>query len=123
MAIAGDLVEVILYVQDMNRQVGFYRDVLGLHVKQPQGVQDYGPVFWVELDTGSCSLALHAGGQGRQGADAPKIVFQVDDVAQARASLADQGVPMGEIRSPAPGVEVCDGVDPEGNGFSIESRA
>ena len=37
MAAIGDLMEVILYVQDMNSQVSFYRDTLGLDVKQPEG--------------------------------------------------------------------------------------
>lgn len=116
------LMEVILYVQDMNRQVSFYRDVLGLEVIEPQGVADFAGIFWVELDTGPCKLALHAGGQRRLGDDAPKIVFQVADVPAARKELLARDVPMGEVRSPAPGVAVCDGVDPEGNRFSVESH-
>jgi catechol 2,3-dioxygenase-like lactoylglutathione lyase family enzyme len=118
----GELMEVILYVQDMNLQVSFYRDVLGLRVKEPKEVDDFGDVFWVELDTGHCTLALHAGGARRVGKDAPKIVFHVADVPAAREELLELDVPMGEVRSPAPGVQVCDGVDPEGNRFSIESR-
>jgi catechol 2,3-dioxygenase-like lactoylglutathione lyase family enzyme len=114
--------EVILYVQDMDAQVRFYRDTLGLQVKEPQDSQDFGDLFWVELDTGSCTLALHAGGQRRQGKDAPKIVFRVADVPAARNELRASGVSMGEIRVPTPGVQVCDGIDPEGNRFSIESR-
>ena len=123
MAIAGELMEVILYVQDMGAQVSFYRDVLGLKVKEPPGDSDWANVYWVELDTGSCTLALHVGGQRRLGSDAPKIVFRVSDVPAARQELVRRGVPMGEVRSPAPGVQVSDGVDPEGNKFSIESRA
>lgn len=122
-AVVGGLLEVILYVQDMDAQVSFYRDVLGLQVKQPHGVQDYADVFWVELATGSCTLALHAGGQRRLGEDAPKIVFRVDYVPDIRAELLRRGVPMGKVRAPAPGVQVCDGTDPEGNRFSIESQA
>jgi catechol 2,3-dioxygenase-like lactoylglutathione lyase family enzyme len=114
--------EVILYVQDMGSQVSFYRDTLGLQVKEPQDVQDWGDQYWVELDTGACTLALHGGGQRRFGLDAPKIVFRVADVPRVRAELLQQGVPMGDLRSPAPGVQVCDGQDPEGNKFSIESR-
>ncbi len=123
MAIAGELMEVILYVRDMGAQVSFYRDLLGLEVKDPGSVEGWADVPWVELETGSCTLALHAGGQLRQGDDAPKIVFRVSDVTAARDALARRGVPMGEVRSPAPGVEVSDGVDPEGNRFSIESRS
>jgi hypothetical protein len=36
--------------------------------------------------------------------------------------ILKKGVKLGEVRSPAPGVVVCDGVDPGGNKFSIESR-
>jgi predicted enzyme related to lactoylglutathione lyase len=121
-AIAGELMEVILYVQDMDAQVSFYCDLLGLTVREPLDRGDWTGVHWVELETGSCTLALHVGGQRRLGADAPKIVFRVLDVPAARRQLVQRGVPMGEIRSPAPGVQVADGVDPEGNRFSIESR-
>ncbi len=36
MGIVGGLVEVILYVQDMEKQVAFYRDKLGLTLKAGQ---------------------------------------------------------------------------------------
>jgi predicted enzyme related to lactoylglutathione lyase len=118
----GEIMEVILYVEDMNGQVSFYGDKLGFEIKNPTGLDDYSNEFWVELDTGNCSLALHAGGKRRFGVDAPKFVFQVEDILAARQQLLDKEVEMGEIRSAAPGVWVCDGVDPEGNKFSIESH-
>jgi predicted enzyme related to lactoylglutathione lyase len=120
--IIGEIMEVILYVEDMNRQVSFYRDKFGFEIRNPAGLDDYSNEFWVELDTGGCSLALHAGGKRRFGVDAPKFVFRVDDILAARQLLLDQEVEMGEIRSAAPGIWVCDGVDPEGNKFSIESH-
>ena len=118
----GPLIEVILYVADMDSQVRFYRDTLGLSIAYPQGLQDYGEQMWVTFETGTCSLALHGGGQGRLGADTPKIVFQVEDVSATRQTLLSLGVRLGEIRTAAPGILVCDGKDPEGNPFSIESR-
>jgi predicted enzyme related to lactoylglutathione lyase len=118
----GEIMEVILYVEDMNGQVSFYKDKFGFEIKNPTGLDDYSSEFWVELDTGNCSLALHAGGKRRFGADAPKFVFRVEDILAARQLLLDQEVEMGEIRSAAPGIWVCDGVDPEGNKFSIESH-
>jgi catechol 2,3-dioxygenase-like lactoylglutathione lyase family enzyme len=121
-AMLTELMEVILYVKNMQAQVVYYRDKLGLRVKEPQQVEDYSAVFWVELDTGACTLVLHGGGQQRIGDDAPKVVFRVSQIEQARRTLVERGVLLGEIRSPAPGVLVCDGVDPEGNKFSIESR-
>lgn len=118
----GEVMEVILYVEDMNRQVTFYRDVLGLKVMHTPALEDYANEFWVQFDTGFCSLALHGGGQRRFGDDAPKFVFRVNDIHEVRQLLVDQQVEMGDIRSAAPGVWVCDGVDPEGNKFSIESQ-
>jgi catechol 2,3-dioxygenase-like lactoylglutathione lyase family enzyme len=122
MGLLTELMEVILYVPDMPAQVTFYRDKLGLRVKEPQGVQDYGDVYWVEFDTGTCTLVLHGGGERRLGKDAPQVVFRVDDIKTARRFLLERRVPLGEVRSPAPDVYVCDGVDPEGNKFSIEKR-
>jgi predicted enzyme related to lactoylglutathione lyase len=118
----GEIMEVILYVEDMDGQVSFYRDKLGFNVKTPLESNDYSNEFWVEFDTGSCSLALHAGGKRRFGQDAPKFVFRVGDILAVRQKLIDQEVEMGEIRSAAPGVWVCDGIDPEGNKFSLETH-
>jgi catechol 2,3-dioxygenase-like lactoylglutathione lyase family enzyme len=115
--------EVILYVQDMNAQVAFYRDKLGLPVTSPQELADYSREFWVTLGTGACILVLHGGGKRRLGEDAPKIVFRVGDIEAARRELVNREVSLGEVRSPAPGVWVCDGADPEGNKFSIESHS
>lgn len=116
------LIEIIVYVADMDAQVRFYRDVFGLEVTYPAGLDNYADQFWVTLDAGGVLLALHGGGQGRLGSDTPKIVFGVDDIHAARAALIQKGVNVDEIRSAAPGVWVCDGRDPEGNPFSIESH-
>jgi catechol 2,3-dioxygenase-like lactoylglutathione lyase family enzyme len=43
----GPLIEVILYVADMDAQVCFYRDTLGLPIANPQGLADYGEQMWV----------------------------------------------------------------------------
>jgi catechol 2,3-dioxygenase-like lactoylglutathione lyase family enzyme len=122
MALLKDLMEVILYVENMNAQVEFYTDKLGFKVAYPQSTDDYIDQMWVTLDTGACNLALHGGGKRRFGTDAPKIVFQVDDILAAREELIRRGVEIGEVRSAAPGVWVCDGEDPEGNKLSIESH-
>jgi catechol 2,3-dioxygenase-like lactoylglutathione lyase family enzyme len=117
------LIEVILYVQNMDSQVCFYRDRLGLQVLYPQGLQDYSQEFWVTLESGACTLALHSGGAGKLGEDTPKIVFGVEEIETARQELLAGGVKLGEIRQAAPGVLACDGRDPEGNPFSIEMRS
>jgi catechol 2,3-dioxygenase-like lactoylglutathione lyase family enzyme len=122
MALLKELMEVILYVEDMNAQVEFYTKKLGFKVAYPQGIEEYADQMWVTLDTGACTLALHGGGKRRFGQDAPKIVFRVDDILAVREELLRLGVVLGEVRSAAPGVWVCDGEDPEGNKLSIESH-
>lgn len=117
----GPLHEIILYVSNMIAQVSFYRETLGLEVSYPPELGDGSEAFWVVFNTGPCSLALHGGGEKRIGEDAPKIVFKVDEIAAVREYLTSQGVPMSEIISPAPGIQVSNGNDPEGNAFSIES--
>lgn len=119
----GELTKVILYVEDMNRQVTFYCDILGLSVKEPEGVQDFRDFYWVELHTGPCSLMLHRGRKRPGGEDSTNIVFRVADVNVSRAALLAKGVLMGEIGSPTSDVFVCDGRDPEGNIFTIETRS
>lgn len=114
------IIEVILYVRDMEAQVKFYRDVIGLAVNYPADRPTYADEFWVTLGGGACLLALHGGGQQRLGEDAPKVVFGVQDIENARAELLARGAQLSEVRQPAPGVWVCDGTDPEGNKYSIE---
>ncbi len=122
-ALVGELMEVIVHVQDMNPQVAFYRDTLGLKVSYPTNKEDYSKESWVTLETGRCVLALHGGGRTRL-SESPshRIVFRTQDIQAARNQLLRKGVQAGETRSPAPGVQVFDARDPEGNVFSIESH-
>ena len=105
-----ELVEVVVYTQDMAGATAFYRDVLGLE-------PDFESEHWTTFRTGTCTLALHAG------SEAPDPTFQVADAAAERARLAAAGVDVSELREPAPGLRVFDARDPDGNRFSIESRA
>ena len=117
------LSEVVLRVQDMQKQVEFYGELLGLDVIAPAELSDYSGETWVELDTGACRLCLHAGGNRQYGTDAPRIVFEIEAIEAAHDALLDMGVDLDELRSPVPGVTVCDGRDPEGNAFSLERKA
>lgn len=110
------LSELILSVEDVDRMTSFYGEVLGLDLLA--GAPEHG---FVRFDTGECHLCLHAGGSGERGRDAPRFVFEVTDLEAARAHLQGHGVELGEVREPAPDTRVCDGVDPEGNRFAIET--
>lgn len=112
------LTEVIVYVEDMDRLFEFYTDAFGLDVVG--GAPEHG---FVKLDVGGTTLALHEGREGDLDRFAPKLVFEVADLAAARDHLAAFDVELGEVRNPAPDVYVIDGLDPEGNKFSFEASA
>ena len=105
-----EVVEVVVYTRDMARATSFYRDVLGLE-------PDFESEHWTTFRTGACTLALHAG------SEPPDPTFQVDDADAERDRLAAAGVEVTEIREPVAGLRVFDARDPDGNRFSIESRA
>jgi CBS domain-containing protein/predicted enzyme related to lactoylglutathione lyase len=116
------LVSVILYVEDMNLMVGFYRDKLGLDVEFPADLPDYSQESWVVMNTGACKLALNAGGSNNVGDDAPMIVFGVADIEAARNTLLSRGVMLEEVFDAGAGVKVAQGRDPEKNPISLEQR-
>ena len=113
--------EVIVYVEEMDRMYSFYTEAFGLDVVA--GAPEHG---FVKLDAGGVELALHGGREGNEdelGRYAPKLVFDVADLAAAREHLRAHDVELGEVRNPAPETYVVDGRDPEGNTFSIEASA
>jgi catechol 2,3-dioxygenase-like lactoylglutathione lyase family enzyme len=111
-----ELAEIVLYVRDMDRSVGFYHDVLGLDIDQRSP-------WWTTFHTGRCTLALHAIAGRVPGTGEPNPTFLVDDAPAEMARLASEGVTVTEIRLPVAGVQVFDAYDPDGNRFSVESRS
>jgi catechol-2,3-dioxygenase len=114
--------QAMIFAKDMERMTAFYRDGLGLRV-----IPETRENGWVELDAGGALLALHeipshiaatieiaTPPQAR--AETPlKLVFEAADVAAARAHLIAHGAVMFEPRASGS----CDGLDPEGNVFSV----
>jgi catechol 2,3-dioxygenase-like lactoylglutathione lyase family enzyme len=72
-----ELVEVVVYTQDMARATAFYRDALGLE-------PDYESQHWTTFRTGACTLALHAG------TEAPDPTFLAGDLDAERERLQRQ---------------------------------
>ena len=102
----------LLSAQDMDRAIAFYRDVIGLEVKECSP-------WWSELTFGTAIIALHGGGDGefrRTG-----LSFTVDDIDAACEAVAQGG---GRIRSGPDdrgdeGIHLAELADPEGNGFMM----
>jgi predicted enzyme related to lactoylglutathione lyase len=112
----------ILFVKDLQRLAEFYHEGLGLPVIDAPMAPG-----WLEFDAGGVRLALHSlpprlarqleiTNPPRAREEAPlKLVFEVDDLDAARRRLVQHGATMFEPRSTG----VCDGLDPEGNVFSL----
>ena len=105
---------IILFVRNVTKMKEFYRDVLGLKIRED--TKD-----WVDFDAGSVAIALHSGGGANETKVARKISFYSDDVPLTRDELMDRGVKMGKVISFGK-LRFCDGQDPEGNYFQISNR-
>ena len=111
-----ELVEVVLYVRDMEGAIRFYRDTIGLEL-------DYESEHWTTFKTGACTLAQLGCVQREPGSGEPDPTFLVPDADAERERLVGAGVEVTEIREPVAGTRVFDATDPEGNRFSIESKS
>lgn len=109
----GPLSAAIVHVDDMAREVAFYRDVLELGVTRESE-------WWTTFATGAATLALHGG--GKIGAANVRVTFSVDDLDMVRERLRERGVETTAVREPTAGIRVCDFRDPEGNLLSLEER-
>jgi catechol 2,3-dioxygenase-like lactoylglutathione lyase family enzyme len=117
--IQASMMQIILFVRDMAREVHFYRDVLGLEVVYPQApLGDYSSEMWVEFNAGGCSLALH-GGAEKQREDTHEVIFKVEDLVHARQEILNAGIQIAEIRLLEDGAPIAEGVDPDGHRFAI----
>lgn len=123
MAEQPSLFQLIVNVRDMNAQVTFYRDVLGLSVVYPTDKSDYSRESFVRLQSDRIFLALHSGRQSTHNQDEPRMSFLSGDLVGMQKKLKQIGVDVADvIRTPAPGVRVLDARDPEGNAFHLESH-
>lgn len=124
MTMTLELKRVTLYVQDIERQTVFYRDVLGLPmVNSPDD-----PSQFVEFEAGGCRIALHNNGVPTKAKRPPKLVFYAKDVGAARAVLLARGANMTKVVDTnvelhdGSMLQLCDGKDLEGNPFQLSNR-
>jgi lactoylglutathione lyase len=115
---------VILYVNDLEKSIHFYKDILGLPVKMQQGT-------YVEFDTGVTTLSVNSRQSIKEdiGLDVPEssfstqtfeIGFVVEDVPATIEKLRTQGVPV--IKEPVTkpwGQTVAYVADPDGHYIEI----
>jgi lactoylglutathione lyase len=89
---------VILYVQDIERSISFYKDLLGFPIRGEHGT-------YIEFDTGSTILGINTRENARNctGLDVPnstsctqtfELAFVVDDVISTIEQLREMNVPI-----------------------------
>ncbi len=105
----------ILFVQDLDAQVAFFRQKLGFPLAYPVGGD------WAEFTVGGMGFCLHGGGHaGTPTAKRASIGWPVADLDAATAALRASGI---EVSGPNPvteGLRAVEFTDPEGNNLFFE---
>ena len=106
----------MLMVQEMDRAIAFYRDVIGLKLQLHEG-------NWAELGHDDAVVALHGGGNGEYRSTG--LAFTVADVAAAceEVRLGGGRIIQDPVERPVEGIILARLVDPEGNGFDLAQSA
>ena len=106
----------VMLVQDMDRAVGFYRDVVGLELKSQSP-------YWTEFVFNSSLLVLHGG--GAEDYRETGLVFQIDDIDAACREVEVGGgrVVIAPREGGGQGVMLANVADTEGNGFTFSQNS
>ncbi len=114
---------VIVFVSDMDKSIAFYRDVLGMPIRQQSQK-------WTEFDTGGTTLALHladAAGHPHAHATMPAghchIGLTVPDLGAFHKEMIAKGVKCIQQPKKEEFGSLAIYADPDGLPFSVSSEA
>ncbi len=102
-------------VSDVPRARAFYAEVLGLTPGETFGDN------FMEFDLGDATFAIDADPPGTVPGTCSGVSFEVEDVASARARLAERGVDITDVME-SPVCRFAFASDPDGNTFQIHKR-
>jgi len=110
----------IIFVSDMKRSVGFYRDVLGFPLK-------FESPEWTEFATGGATLALHPARGESTGPEAPEPVpagrcrpgIRVPDLDRFHERMVEMGVSCVQEPRDVFGSRIAQYLDPDGLAISV----
>ncbi len=108
----GRVEHVWFWVSDMDRAISFYTDALGLGLVRRHGDE------WAELDAVSVRLALHAGANDER-PPGGTVVFEVEDLDEARFAMELRGVLFGELGEADGLARFVSFTDPDGNRMQL----
>jgi catechol 2,3-dioxygenase-like lactoylglutathione lyase family enzyme len=107
-ALIGGIETVYYRICNMDKAVEFYRDVLGLTLKN-RAAND-----WAEFDVGGYDLALEGELATRPHQGGATVVFRTDDIEALDAHFATHNVVRREIEDLG-GAKLLEFYDPDGN--------
>jgi lactoylglutathione lyase len=110
----------IVFVSDMKRAVGFYRDVIGLPLR-------FESPGWTEFATDGATFALHAGGPASASKEDPDHLpagrcrpgLSVGNLDEFHKRMVEHGVPCLQEPKETFGVRIAQYVDPDGLAISV----
>jgi lactoylglutathione lyase len=111
----------IVFVSDMARAVGFYRDVIGLPLR-------FESPSWTEFNTEGSTLALHASETGpkrdpeQHGAGQCRPGLSVPDLDQFHQRMIEHNVPCLQEPRETFGARIAQYVDPDGLAISVSQE-
>ena len=108
-------VKYVLWAQDWQRCLRFYRDLFGGEIMFESEV-------WSEIVVAGATLGVHGGGEGKR--TWTGLSFQLDDLREGICLLPDHG---GSLTSeptdtPEDPLHLAMCIDPEGNEFMMTQR-
>lgn len=114
----------IIFVSDMQRSVGFYRDVIGLPVR-------FETPEWTEFATEGATLALHKGGKPAPAGEGPDATasghcrpgLRVAGLDDFHARLLEAGVTVVQAPKDVFGARVAQYLDPDGLAISVSEQS
>jgi catechol 2,3-dioxygenase-like lactoylglutathione lyase family enzyme len=107
------LAYVMVFVDDMDAGVTYYRDTLGLPLR-------FASPGWAEFDTGTTTLALHPSSKENP-AGMMRLGFQVPDMGACRTRLAERGVTLTGEPVQEHGVLLAEFKGPAGTRYSLSA--
>ncbi len=128
----GKLELVVVPVSDVERAKRFYAEQLGFGVDHDTPIGDKARVVQLTPRGSACSIAIGRGIVESEPGSAQGLQLVVDDVARARAELAERGVDVTPVQH-YEGAGLVDGPggrwnsvvffrDPDGNGWVLQER-
>lgn len=108
----GRIEQVWFWVSDMDRAIAFYTQALELRLVRRHGDE------WAELDAGTVRLALH-GGANEERPSGGAVVFEVEDLDEARFAMELRGVVLGEAGEAEGLARFVSFTDPDGNRMQL----